>query len=275
MVSVTVLIATSMQRTHWLIHRSLISVYNQQKIDGHSIKVLIIDDNKNADEFYEIKKQVKDLRVLMGIEDSLFKTTVVRNKKTKFNSGTGAWNTGIEEVYRLNKEGYISILDDDDAYLPEHLYRCIMLIKRNTLAVFQSLVWINEDQSIINFPLTKNKITPLEFFIGNPGVQGSNMFFKTSVLVKIGGFDETLPNTTDRDLMIRFLKNYTDYNAIEVIEKVGVLHYNHTNEKVNNNLDIKQIGLDIFYQKYKNEFSELEFRASLKRAKQFFNYKYC
>lgn len=275
MVSVTVLIATSMGRTNWLINRSLYSVYKQINIDAESIEILIVDDNKNIDEFFEIKKQVKNLRIFLGIKDSCFKTKVIRNRRTKFNSGTGAWNTGLEEIIKSNKDSYVSILDDDDFYLKEHLISCIKLVKKNTLAVFQSLVWINEDGSKIKFPLNKNKITPTEFFMGNPGIQGSNMFFKVSELVKIGGFDENLPNTTDRDLMIRFLNNLSDNKAVEIEKKVGVLHYNHDKEKVNNKLDVKKKGLDMFYQKHKNEFSELEFRVSLERAKQFFNYVYC
>lgn len=186
-------------------------------------------------------------------------------------SGTGAWNTGIFEAHRQFPNDFVSILDDDDEYLPNHLADCNTAIGKNTIAVFQRLIWLNDDASTMNVDLTKEQLTAENFFIGNPGVQGSNMFFKTQNLVDIGGFDETLPNTTDRDLMIRFLwKN--DLKNIEVIESIGVNHYNHKHEKVNNNISKKQKGLDLFYKKYKVHFSEKAYKKSLARAKAFFGY---
>ena len=270
----TVLIATSMKRTEWLINRSLRSVYNQENINTELIDVLIVDDNKDEGELLKIKSVVKELRKNLNLPTHQFPTNIIRNTATKFNSGTGAWNTGIKSIYNNHINGFIAILDDDDEYLPNHLNACISNIKEHTLAVFQSLEWKNHDNSIVKFPLNLKKLTPLDFFKGNPGVQGSNMFFKTETLIAINGFDENLPNTTDRDLMIRFLQHVEPLIAISVIEKVGVIHYNHDNEKVNNNLPLKQKGLDLFYTKYKNQFSESAFQDSLKRAKHFFNYQY-
>lgn len=120
-------------------------------------------------------------------------------------SGTGAWNTGIFEVHRLFQMILLVFLDDDDEYLPNHLSNCVNAISENTVVFFQRLFWQNEDKSTMNVDLIKDKLTAEDFFIGNPGVQGSNMFFKTQSLIDIGDFDETLPNTTNRDLMIRFL----------------------------------------------------------------------
>ena len=103
------------------------------------------------------------------------------------------------------------------------------------------------------------------------------MFFKTSCLVDIGGFDEHLPNTTDRDLMIRFLwatqKKHGVSWKIKVLENIGVVHYNHDQKKVNNNLLKKQQGLDLFYQKYRQAFSYEAYQRSVARAKTFFEYK--
>ena len=274
MLQTTILIATSMKRTDWLINRSLLSVYKQKNVNSELINVLIVDDNKEEKELFNIKTKIKDLRERLNLSNKHFSTNIIRNKGVKFNSGTGAWNTGIKHTYTIYKNGFISILDDDDEYLPNHLSECISKIKEDTLAVFQSLEWRNQDDTIINFSLGLKKLTPLNFFLGNPGVQGSNMFFKTKCLIAINGFDETLPNTTDRDLMIRFLQHIKSLDTISVIKKVGVLHYNHNSKKVNNNLPLKQKGLDMFYAKYRNQFSESDFQNSLKRANKYFNYEY-
>ena len=267
----TIVIATSQRRTDWLINRSLTSVYRQIGIDKSEWNVFVVDDNENESEFSEIKKRIELLRSNLQLNDTDFPTTVLKNTRTRFMSGTGAWNTGIFEAHRLFPNGFVSILDDDDEYLPNHLTDCITAISENAVAVFQRLIWQNDDTSTMNVDLTKDQLTAENFFIGNPGVQGSNMFFKTQSLVDIGGFDETLPNTTDRDLMIRFLwKN--DLNKIEILESIGVNHYNHKKQKVNNDIPRKQKGLDLFYKKYKAHFSEKAYQKSLARAKAFFNY---
>jgi hypothetical protein len=267
----SVIIATSQSRTNWLIKRSLTSVYKQIGVNKSEWSVFIIDDNKKGSEFFEITKQIEQLRNILNLKSTAFPTTVLKNKRTRFMSGTGAWNTGILEVYRQFPNGYVSILDDDDEYLPNHLTDCLHKIRKDTVAVFQRLIWQNEDNSTMNVGLTKDQLTAENFFIGNPGVQGSNMFFKTQSLIEIGGFDETLPNTTDRDLMIRFLWN-NNLNNIEVIESIGVNHYNHNKQKVNNDTLRKQKGLDLFYKKYAVHFSIEAYQKSLIRAKNFFNY---
>lgn len=267
----SIIIATSQNRTDWLINRSLTSVYKQVGVDRSEWSVFVVDDNEKESEYSEIIKRIELLRNDFRLNDTDFPTVVLKNTRTRFMSGTGAWNTGIFEVYRRFPNGFVCILDDDDEYLSNHLSDCVVSIGKNTVAVFQRLIWQNDDASIIKFDLTKVQLSAEKFFVGNPGVQGSNMFFKTQSLVDISGFDETLPNTTDRDLMIRFLwKN--DLDSIEVIETIGVKHYNHNREKVNNDIPRKQKGLDLFYKKYKAFFSEDAYQKSLTRAKVFFNY---
>lgn len=267
----SVIIATSQKRTEWLLNRSLSSVYNQIDVDKSKWKVFIIDDNTDDTEFLKIKRQITLLRVKINLRQIEFSTTVLKNTRTRFMSGTGAWNTGIFESHKFYPNGYVSILDDDDEYLPNYLSDCIKEINETTIAVFQRLIWKNEDKSTMNIDLTKEQLTAQNFFIGNPGVQGSNMFFKTQNLIDIGGFDETFPNTTDRDLMIRFLW-YNDINKIKVLEKISVNHYNHQQTKVNNNITLKEKGLDLFYKKYRSHFSEDDYQKSLIRAKHYFSY---
>jgi hypothetical protein len=267
----TVIIATSQKRTEWLIERSLSSVYNQIGIDNSNWSVYIIDDNEVETEFTEIQNRIETLRNNLQLKKTEFTTTVLKNTRTRFMSGTGAWNTGIIEAHKLYPNGFVSILDDDDEYLPTHLFDCTNEINKNTVAVLQRMNWQNEDKSTMNVDLTKEKLTAENFFIGNPGVQGSNMFFRTQNLMDIDGFDETLPNTTDRDIMIRFLWE-NDVSQIKVLENIGIVHYNHNQSKVNNDIPRKQQGLNLFYQKYKVHFSEEDYKKSLTRAKKYFSY---
>lgn len=269
--SFSVIIATSQKRTDWLINRSLFSVYNQIGINKSEWSVFVVDDNNDKNQFVKIQKQIELLRSKLNLNPTDFPTTLIKNRRTQFMSGTGAWNTGIFEAHNIFPNGFVSVLDDDDEYLPNHLSDCVSAMKPNSVAVFQRLIWYNDDKSTTNVDLTKESLTAENFFIGNPGVQGSNMFFKSQNFLEIGGFDEALPNTTDRDLMIRFLwKN--DLNKIEVVEKIGVNHFNHKRQKVNNDIPRKQQGLNLFYKKYKYHFSEEAYLKSLTRAKKYFNY---
>ncbi len=200
----SVIIATSQKRTDWLIYRSLTSVYKQIGINKSEWCVFVIDDNEDKSEFSKIKKRIELLRNELEFNEKEFNTTVLKNTRTRYMSGTGAWNTGIFEAYKQFPNGFVSILDDDDEYLPNHIADCVTAISENTVAVFQRLIWQNYDTSIINFDLKKDQLTAEHFFIGNPGVQGSNMFFKTQNLVDIGGFFENLQKKNERDFIICF-----------------------------------------------------------------------
>lgn len=276
-----VIIATSMGRTDLLTERSLLSVYRQVDIDGAKVKVIIVDDNEvSMDTISEIRIRVTLLRSALGIENANFRTEVIPNIRTKHHSGTGAWNTGIYHAFKESPMSFVAILDDDDTYLPGHLSDCWREVERypETLAVFQELVWALPDESIWNFPLRMEDLTPQNFFIGNPGVQGSNMFIRSRVLASIGGFDETFKSTTDRELMIRLLRfiqeNFKGHpSPVHVINSIGVTHYCHEGERVTTNRAVKHAGLNRFYDKFKASFSDEDYLRSLRRALILFDYQ--
>lgn len=277
MTQVTVVIATAFGRTSWLVDRALHSVYAQEGVDRQAINVLIVDDNDDDDEMFKIEKRIQALRGRFGFNDSEFPTTVLRNECSKSMSGSGAWNTGITFAYRQRPFGFISILDDDDEYLNHHLADCIGAVDADTQAVLQPLIWQEKDGSRSVYPLRKTDFAPEVFFVGNPGVQGSNMFFRTALLIEVGGFDESLPNTTDRDLMIRILSHFSEkgersYRVVKLIDRPGVIHHNHTEDKVNNRMELKFLGLRRFYEKHRTSFSQTDYQRSLERAKTLFKF---
>ena len=282
-VKIFIIIATSKKRTSLLINRSLKSVYSQDKVNPNKIEIIIVDDNirvsKNevSIEYKKIKKSVSELRDKFKLNKNQFKTHILTNQKTQFKSGTGAWNTGIEFIKKQNIKSFTAILDDDDEYKENYLYQCIKHINNNTFAVFVPIIWKGKNFEQINF-IKKEELTAKHFFIGNPGVQGSNMFFRSDILDEIGGFDENMPSTTDRDLIIRFLDYLNNFqikkNEIVVLKEPLVIHYADGKDRVTDNIKDKKEGLDIFYQKYKSRFSEEDFQKSLKRAKEYFGYEY-
>ena len=280
----TIVIATSQRRTDWLINRSLTSVYRQIGIDKSEWNLFVVDDNENESEFFEIKKRIELLRNNLHLNYTEFPTTVLKNTRTRYMSGTGAWNTGIFYVKNFDnwKNSFIAILDDDDEWLPEYLQTCKNAVKEseNIIAVFCQLIWRTNETDEIH-DLTIEKLTQENFYIGNPGVQGSNTFINSQIFNELNGFDEAFPNSNDRELMIRLLdyiesENNKLKNKLEckVIEIPLVIHYNHNDIKVNNNFQSKKVALDLFYKRYKNRFSEIAFEKSITRAKKYFHYDY-
>ncbi len=286
-----VIIATAWHRNHLLKYRSLFSVYHQKNINPSLIKIIIVDDNDRMNQeyspaYFSIKQIVIQLREMLNLTETAFQTDVIKNTRTQHHSGTGAWNSGLHFITTFPhwESSYVAILDDDDEYCPDYLSTCFQSIQKTEknlyAAIFCRLIWKTEETEVIH-KLTRDLLTPQHFFIGNPGVQGSNMFIRAKALLEIGGFDETFPNTTDRELMIRLLDNIERHNQLsnqkyllKVVEKPLVIHHNHSGKRVNTDILLKKVGLDLFYQKYRVRFSEQDFLKSLERAKRLFQYEY-
>ncbi len=296
---IAVIIATSKGRTHLLVNRSLRSVYTQEGVNP--LEVVIVDDNsvppgrEFSEEYSKIKDGIKLLRKEILEKtyyayirdkkevsfDQFFKTTLLKNVRTHGHSGTGAWNTAI--YYFAKKypkdEIFVAILDDDDEYKEGYLSECSRIIKeegRRIAAIFPYIQWIRKE-NIIDFRFSEEDLNPRAFFIGNPGVQGSNMCIRLDLLENIGGFNENLHSATDRDLMIRllsFIKENRPYLKIRIIPQVMVLHYADRPDRVTNNKKLKKIGLDTFYSKWKDHFPREDFIKSLERARRLFGYEY-
>ena len=296
---IAVVIATSKGRTELLYNRSLRSVYMQEGVNP--VEVVIVDDNpirdgkNHSDEYPKIKKVIDCLREealkekyqrfienvgVISFENN-FRTILLKNTRTHGHSGTGAWNTAI--FYLANKykddQLFVAILDDDDEYLDGYLRECATIIRENgkiTAAIFPYVKWRGAGKNMV-FKFTKEDITPRSFFLGNPGIQGSNMCIRLDLLKEIDGFDESLHSATDRDLMIRLLNHLAlskENLDIHIIPEVMVMHYAYLQDRVTNNKHLKKLGLDIFYAKWKDKFSHEDFIKSLKRVRKLFGYEY-
>ena len=134
----------------------------------------------------------------------------------------GSWNTGIEFISEHFPNSYIAIIDDDDLWYPDHLSSCIANSNLGKADIVLSGINIKINQEIVAVNIPK-EITVRDFFIGNPGWQGSNTFIKTKLATKIGGFTDGLISGNDRDLAIRVLETgiakitYTNMATVEWI----------------------------------------------------------
>lgn len=278
---VLVLIATAYGRTFWLVHRALRSVCSQVGCDPSRVKVLIVDDNPMDPQsgsfdgaHSSIIAEVASLRGSLGLATCDFPTEVIANLRTRGHSGSGAWNTGI---HRFAAEpdadrSFIALLDDDDEWMPHYLSACLGAVAPGIVAVFAHLAWIDA-QGETPRHFTLNDLTPEAFFIGNPGIQGSNMFIATRLLARIGGFDEAFTSSCDRELMIRLLEDLRVGEEVQVLPEVHVRHHRHDSPSVTTDKRAKQMALDRLYELYGARFSEDAHKRSLQRAWQLFGYQ--
>ncbi len=296
---IAIVIATSKGRTKLLYSRSLRSVYKQEGVNP--LEVVIVDDNPVAErkdhsgEYMKIKDAIESLRnellrntyerFLEYTEnvsfDEFFKTTLIKNSRTRGHSGTGAWNTAIYYLAKKypKNELFVAILDDDDEYMGGYLSECSKIIKNNgdrIVAVFPFIKWRRSEGDMV-LEFKREDITPRSFFIGDPGIQGSNMCIKLDLLKDVGGFDENLYSATDRDLMIRLLNHMSNSKQnleIYLIPKPMVIYHTDQPDRVTNNRHLKKLGLDVFYEKWRDDFSEKDFVKSLDRARRLFGYEF-
>ena len=129
----------------------------------------------------------------------------IENQRTE--GASGAWNTALHhlasEVDDL-EQVFVAVLDDDDSWHPSYLESCATAASERALdmvaADLRRFETNHENPMVGEGP---EQLRADDFLAGNPGIQGSNLFVRLSVLLAAGGFDEALRSTTDRDLCIR------------------------------------------------------------------------
>lgn len=127
---------------------------------------------------------------------------VLKNKNAKGAAGT--WNTGISFINKNYKDSFVAILDDDDYWHSDHLQVCTESAHRENSDIVISGIRVQKSTKTLSVNIPTN-LSVNDFFVGNPGWQGSNTFVRTSVISAIGGFTDGMISSNDRDLAIRLL----------------------------------------------------------------------
>ncbi len=260
---IIVLIATANNRNAILFGRALQSVFRQTLRPN---AIVIVDDNDDNEVSLEIRSRIDKLAIGRHV------VHYVPNGRTRHMSGTGAWNTGIAFISNMfGSDSYIAILDDDDEWTSAHLANCSRFIgiskRRMPEAVF---AFLRRDDCGSASRFKRSDLKVESFLAGNPGVQGSNMFFRTGALEQINGFDERLASCTDRDLMIRFLSEFGIRN-VRLTHRVTVCHH-PGRATVSTDFNAKRDGLNCFYRMHLSKFDIETLETSLERARRLFSF---
>ena len=261
---VAALVATA-HRTELLKHRALPSIGRQSRPPS---RVIVVDDSDDDAAAGRTEGLVRDWRPAGIAVDFL------RNRRTK--GAAGAWNSGLDHLLRTGgdpKRIHVAILDDDDRWDPDHLERCLAIAESRDLDMVAAGFRRIEEGSEPRLVVPPRSLDVASFLAGNPGIQGSNLVCRLSVLLEAGLFDESLPSCTDRDLCIRIAElPGIRYGAVS---EPTLRHFACASRPrlSTPGARAKTEGLDRFFRKHRDRMSEAqraEFRA---RAGRYFGWK--
>jgi len=186
---------------------------------------------------------------------------------------SGAVNTALKDLSRalsFCENSFIAILDDDDLWDRRYLENCAKFAYETKADwIISGLIRHDEehpDGFMQNIP---SNLSVSDFLVGNPNIQNSNLFVRANALISIGGFDETLASTTDRDVCIRLYQSGTRY-AILFNHLVHHEAFARSDRLSCPGSPRKKAGLMGFYQKYNTIMSSEQRTAFRERAKTLF-----
>ncbi len=268
-VKVAALIATS-GRFDLLEHRALRSVRLQ--VRQPDAVVLVVDAELDEKAEQEAKKVAQ--RAWSGA--SFIPTLIVLGNRRTKKSASGAWNSGIDELCRRYgsevTQWYVAILDDDDAWAPDHLVKCRSgAVAASADMVIPGLIRHDNPIDLGRQQEIPSALVPEQIFVKNPHIQGSNLFLRLTRLLEVGGFDENLPSCTDRDLCLR-LERLLDFKAV-ALNDFTVHHYADPRpDRLTVDRSAKGEGLRRFFAKHAGDFDADKHRDFMHTAKARFGF---
>lgn len=202
-----------------------------------NIEIIVVDDC-SIDDTSKVVKKFNDERIIY-----------VRHDINK--GGSEARNTGI----KMATGKYIAFLDSDDQWLPEKIEKQLLIFQQNTETglVYTGLKIINEiGLTKISVPEFRGKLLS-RLLESNCIDTTSSIVVRKDLLLKVGGFDTSLPSCQDWDLYIR-LANVTEF---DYVKDPLVLFYQHDGERISTNNNSVVNGHLSIYEKYSSLALEL------------------
>ena len=200
--SVVALLATR-GRPDLLALRALPSILAQSRLPDRILVVVDQPLSELPDD--ALAEQARQLRALCR---GRVRLTVMRNRRTPTRA-SGAWNSGLDQLHRDHRQPdlvFVAVLDDDDAWEPDHLECCFSAALAGDLNMVASGLIRHETAGDPGHRhLIPSRLDARELFVRGQHIQGSNLFVRLDLLLLAGGFDERLPSCTDRDLCLRLV----------------------------------------------------------------------
>lgn len=213
--------------------RAIDSVLNQSY---NNIEIIVVDDNGDGSQFrIDNENRLKK-----------YKDNILFLKHEKNLNGAAARNTGI-----LKATGeYITFLDDDDIFMPYRIEKMVNALEENVdfdgcysevgFAYYGNLYDVLSTSGSGNFQLD---VLKMKNVIGT----GSNLFFRKSVMDKIGLFDTNFLRNQDIEYLIRFF----EYGKIYELKEMLVIKCKEDEFNFSSNVELMFKVKELFFDKFK------------------------
>ena len=246
-------------RPELLAKRSLASITRQTWTPDY---LIIIDDSSPAG-------RPENQRIAEGFQCPGARVVYLENRRTPGLSG--AVNTAFMWLQAEAPSALVAMLDDDDSWAPNYLERCARLLNENELDMVAAGIIYHETGCMSRHLSSPPKLDVDELLVRNPHIQGSNLFVRLDKLLQVGGFDEALVSTTDRDVCIRL----ADLGSVRYGNLPDFLVHHHADDDrprlSSRGSDAKCAGLSYFYRKYSGRMTAEQREAFISRSRNLFD----
>lgn len=142
----------------------------------------------------------------------------------------------------------LAFLDDDDLWDPDYLRQGIeCMTQASAEMAVTSLDVLEVTGERVSFRVMPASANPSDVAARNPGFTGSNFMVSRDVYLALGGFDDSLPVSNDKDFLVRFL--LAGYRYAVNAEGL-VVHRRHNGPQLTNSDDRRALGLERFIEKH-------------------------
>lgn len=165
---------------------------------------------------------------------------------------------------------YVAFLDDDDTWEADYLKHSINTLENEGADIVVGRLDVKDRKGLVKpykmFPTETRKQRAVYF--SNPGMGGQNILIRKAFFLELGGFDERMPPSEDRDLAARVLQR--GGKIVPQPLAIAIL-YNHRGERASDNI---LRGNRMFITKHWRKMSCIElFKACRIFAKRYFSIK--
>jgi len=129
------------------------------------------------------------------------------HRTSGYHSASASRNLGAE----LAEGELLAFLDDDDLWTPEFVEDSMALLNDSNVDLVISPLTAMTNQELTPLPRIPTSLSAKDVVVKNPGFTGSNFMIRRHHFMSVGGFDEALPVSNDKDLLVRLLQADVKY----------------------------------------------------------------
>lgn len=120
---------------------------------------------------------------------------------------------------------YVALLDDDDRWKPNYLDGIEEAIDvEDPDVILCGFIETNQDGDEVGRGMPPDSLNKSDFMISNPGAVTSNIVYRRSAYIEVGGYDPSLKNSADRAIFVELSRLGKHYHLVEdhlVLRQVG------------------------------------------------------